>query len=307
MAVFISMLVFIAIMFLGYGLEKKGFFSNSADKDFSKLITNIALPAMVLASLESSDKVENREEVLSYLFILFLMYALFVAIALIFPKLVPIKKGSMGTAQFLLIFNNNGFMGIPLALALYGEIGAFYVALTLIPFNILMYSVGIMLMSGDGKYDDGQLNFKVSKILKQAGFLASLIMFIIFIFAWSLPEIIQDGLSLVGGIATPLSMLVIGMTMAKVDIVDAFKDKRVYILMLVKMILLPLAVYFIFKPFLANELMLNAMIIVAAMPGPAVATSFSLTYGGDRELASSYIFVSTLAAAIIVPMLMSIL
>ncbi|MER2292930.1 MAG: hypothetical protein ABS875_03720, partial [Aerococcus urinaeequi] len=88
---------------------------------------------------------------------------------------------------------------------------------------------------------------------------------------------------------------------------NAFADARVYLLMTIKMIALPVIIFLIFRHFISNELILSTLIVTISTPGPAVATSYALLYKGDVTFSTNYVFLSTLASVATIPLLINIL
>ena len=161
-----------------------------------------------------------------------------------------------------------------------------------------------MSRGNDTDLDAKQL---AKKLFLSPGFLAGLAALIFFLLGWQLPAILEETMSMVGAATTPLAMMVIGMAIAHSNIRNAFSDIRVYLLMGIKMIILPIIIFLLFRNFITNELILSTLIVTISTPGPAVATSYALLYNGDVTFSTNYVFLSTLVSVATIPLLINVL
>ena len=115
---------------------------------------------------------------------------------------------------FLLIsVVNSLYVGMPVAQALCGSEGVFYVGLSSVPFNILLYTWGMWALR-HGKGKKGMLSL------------------LIFVIDLHVPKIVSDLLGSVASATVPISMLVIGATLGNVSLSEAFSKKKIYLILL---------------------------------------------------------------------------
>ena len=302
----IQMIILVMIMLIGFVAERQQIFSDHIQSDMAQMITVVTAPALILSTINSSGDLGTKGDAINFLIIAFITWFIFIASSFFVPKLLKAPKSIMGTVQFLTVFQNNGFMGLPLILALYGPGAMFYASLVNIPTNLFIYSFGVWAMSrgNDTDLNPGQL---AKKLFLSPGFLAGLAALIFFLMGLQLPSILEETMSMVGAATTPLAMMVIGMAIAHSNVRNAFADARVYLLMTIKMIALPVIIFLIFRHFISNELILSTLIVTISTPGPAVATSYALLYKGDVTFSTNYVFLSTLASVATIPLLINIL
>ena len=146
------MAVLFLIMLAGYVAKKVGWINKEMDKGFSKLVLNIALPAMLLASALDAESVPSMEQIGTVMASCVGMYALIVVIAYVCTFLMRVHHGNQGVFRFMMIFSNIGFIGIPIAQVLYGSEGVVYAGIFQLPFGVLVYSLGIYLLISDRQY-----------------------------------------------------------------------------------------------------------------------------------------------------------
>ncbi|MEY8370299.1 AEC family transporter [Aerococcaceae bacterium 50-4] len=302
----IQMIILVMIMLIGYVAERQQLFSAHIQSDMAQMITVVTAPALILSTINASGDLGTKGDTINFLIIAFVTWIIFITVSFFIPKLLKAPKSMTGTVQFLTVFQNNGFMGLPLILALYGPGAMFYASLVNIPTNLFIYTFGVWSMSrgNDTDLDAKQL---AKKLFLSPGFLAGLAALIFFLLGWQLPAILEETMSMVGAATTPLAMMVIGMAIAHSNIRNAFSDIRVYLLMGIKMIILPIIIFLLFRNFITNELILSTLIVTISTPGPAVATSYALLYNGDVTFSTNYVFLSTLVSVATIPLLINVL
>ena len=108
------------------------------------------------------------------------------------------------------------------------------------------------------------------------------------------PQPITDTLTGLANLTTPMAMIYIGATLTKNNIKDILGDWHVYVTSIMRLVAIPLAVYFVGRIFIKDTMFLNTIVVGAAIPTASFCALFAKEYGGDDILASKYIFISTL-------------
>jgi predicted permease len=298
--VFTQMAVLFLVMALGYIGNKTKVLNAGSNKLLSALILNITGPCTILSSVMDGSVMASGREALVFTLLILAALALAYLISWPLPRLLRVPGGDVGMVRFLLMFGNIGFMGYPVVQALYGNGGLFYVTLFNIPFNILLFSVGIILIAGK----KGKPDFR---LLLTPTLISSVLAVLIFAFQFQMPKIIVGTVSLVGNITSPGAMLVIGSTLAAIPFRDVFREKRLYPVALVKLIVIPAVIWLVLHFFVADQTTLGILIVESAMPTAAAATMLSLQYGGNDGLAAKGVFLTTLFSVVTIPLLLSVL
>ena len=282
---------------LGYIAHKAGMFSASSDKLITKVVMNIAMPCTCLNSVLSGRVTITPREVLVFVGLSLLVVAVPFFVFYYLPNAMRSPKADRGLYRFMTVFGNCGFMGFPVIQTLFGDSAAFYVALFLIPYNVLSYSLGIMLVSGStDKFG--------RKLLLNMPFIFSVITVIIYAAGiTTAPRVILSTISSVGALTTPLAMLVTGSTLAAVPLREVFTEWRIYPVIIIRLIVCPVVVCLLFRTFMQDMTMLGVLTVEAGMPIAVNATMFSLAYGGNSTLASKSVFISTLLSIATIPLI----
>ena len=288
-----QVIVLFIIMIVGFYAKKKKFLNTTVDKGLSELLINITLPFMIVTSFNikyEATMVSNAQKIL--------MYSFLIHISLIFiGKMLFFKfpKNKKQVFKFITIFCNVGFMGYPVLESIYGGIGVFYAAIFNIPFNILLWTVGVMLFTGEKDFKS------MRKAVANPALIAVFIGLILFAYSIKLPLPIATSLKLVGSTTTPISMIIIGSMLAEMQFKNIFSDLSIYYASLVRLLIVPLLVYVVLTLLKVDILLLNICIILQAMPAAVMAPIIAEKYNGDSLLASQCVFITTLVSGITIP------
>lgn len=294
--VFKQVFILFIIMLIGIAAKKLNAVSDRFEKDLADFILNVSLPAMLIEAMNfefSAERLRNGGMVVLLGAITMLASAAF---GVLLTKLLRIKSPKRNIYQYMIIFSNVGFMGIPVIEAIYGSAGAFYAALYNIPFDVLVWTLGVIVMDGA---DGGKIS---PKDLLNPGLIATAVGFIMFAFSIRLPGALSEALNLVGGVTTPLSMLLIGFILAGSGIKETFANPIIYLMSLIRLLAIPLVCFITFRLFVADGILLGSLVIMPAMPAAANTAIFASKYRGDTGTASQCIFVSTLLSAVTIPL-----
>ncbi|MFR7759062.1 MAG: AEC family transporter, partial [Christensenellales bacterium] len=184
---FEKMAMLVILLALGYLCARMKLVGPEFNKGLSKLVMNLFLVGMILSSVINKDMELSGSEALTGFLMLALMVLICLGIGFISPTVLRIKNGDRGMYRMLVSFMNNGFMGFPLVAAIYGEGAVFFASLSNIPFNLLLYSVGVMFLREDGQREKFKLKDAINTPM-----IATLIAVIIFVYKIPMPMLIED-------------------------------------------------------------------------------------------------------------------
>ena len=286
------------IIFVGYFIYKAKIVDDNFTKKFTKLVLDVTLPAMILASVLT---LEERQELYDVITAIAVAAALFFVvlpgIGFFLAKLIRAKKEQIGLYTFMNAYSNVGFMGFPVIEGLCGSVGLFYAAIFNLIFNLSTYTLGIWMMN-KGREDAEKFNVKR---LLSPGVLLSALSIVIYFLDIKFPTVITETIESIGSITSPAAMLLIGCSLAKMDIKSVFTEVRIYPWTIIKQLIIPLLLWFPLTMIIKNELVLNVTYVLIAMPVANSAVLFATNYGGDSELAAKTTFITTLISLITVP------
>ena len=208
-------------------------------------------------------------------------------------------RDSRVVLRFSAVFSNCGFMGIPLAGAVCGEKGTLYASIFVVLFNVFQWTYGFAMMSGE--------KLSLKKAIVNPCVLGLLAGLPVFLLSVSVPAPLENAVSMIAALNSPLAMIVIGTHLARADLVSTLTDFRCYPASLIRLVLLPAAVMSatVFMPWLDSFQKLTLAVMFGA-PVAASCALFATKFGRDSELASRLVALSTVFSMITLPLLVSL-
>lgn len=298
---FDTMMVLFGIIILGYFINKVGILDERTNNKLSELVIKVTCPMLIISSVLNKAQIENKKEIFKILFLGFILYGFLILFSKIILKLFRLKDKNYFIYEMLIIFCNMGFMGYPIVRVIYGEQAVFPFSILHIPFNILIYSYGIYLIN---KNEDRNKQEKVKikyKVFFNPGIIAAIIALIIFSFEIKLPEFLGNLFYIVGESTVPFSMILIGSSLAMIPLKDIFKDYKICIVSLVKLILLPFVIYLISELFISNKEIIGYLILSGALPSGSTIVMLANQYNKGIKTASLGVFITTALSIITIP------
>ena len=292
------MVKILVCMCLGFFLRKINLITEPAQKGMSALIVHVTAPCLLFASIVTMDHSEF-ESAVTLLWAGVLVYAALIILAILITRLLRFPVSSRGVYQAAMIFGNVSFLGIPLAESLYGSIGVFYIAVLNIHFNLLFFTYGFYLIMKSGS---GGSRFTPKKLIN-SGVIGILLSLIIFFLQIPMPEVVVSPIRFVGSITSPLSMIIIGSSAAGYSLRYVFRQKKIYLLSFLRLLVYPVAAYFIFKLILGDNLLTSILSIYIGMPTASVVGMTAIACDADAESATSCTAMTTIFSLITIPIL----
>ena len=297
-----KMALLVILLALGYLCARLKLVGPEFNKGLSKLVINVFLAGMILSSVINKKLEMTGGDVAFGLLMMTLSMLICIGIGWLSPTLLRIKDGDKGMYRMLSAFMNNGFVGFPLVAAVYGENTVFFASLSNIPFNLLLYTVGVMLL----QKGDKSTKFSIKSVIN-VPIVATLIAVVIFAFEIPMPKLVDDVADTISAATVPLSMMCVGLSLGSVSLKEALLQPRLYGISLVRLIICPLAVWLVLRMFITNPVILGTIVLLAACPSAIICTILGIQYGRDGVESSEAIFISTMLSMITIPLLISVL
>lgn len=301
---FYMVITMFIVLIVGFVLGKIRVIDESASKSLSKLILTVAQPALIIGSITSkSYSVENLKLALlgvGFSLLLHCVMALVARLLCIWIKDFNQKK----ITEFAMVFGNTGFLGIPLFTVLFPENGAFVSSFFIVGFNILLWIIGLGIIAR-GRED---IKLTAKKIFINKGTVASLIGFVIFLIpaipacsGFVLPTFISSAINYISGLCTPISMLLAGALIARKSIKTIFSNIKIYYLMGLRLILLPIIFCFLFKIVGLSDFWVIFLTVALGLPSATSTITFAEVYETSPEYAAQCVGASTLFSIATMP------
>ena len=304
-----SILPVIILISLGYILQIKKWFDISFSDNISKLIMNIALPASIFVSVMEYLTVDRLFKLSSGLVYVALATILGYIIAYILVKALKIRAGRRGTFINTFVNANTIFIGLPLNIALFGDKATEYFLVYYIINTISTWTLGIYLMTTDSQVQSKTtVSFDWKKLLPPPliGFLVAIIFLLAKI---PVPQVMTKTLTYVGNIVTPLSLIYIGIVLAKAGLSSVKFDKDSVYALCGRFLIAPLLMLIVIKTIGTNlpDLEAKTFMLQSAVSSLAVMPILAHQGSGDVEYATNIVTLSTVLLVVAIPSLMSIM
>lgn len=299
LTVAMQVLVLFLLIFVGYIFGKTKLLKEDSAKGLTNLVLYIATPAAILQSFTSEIKTPEKTKNLFLLFIgSVLIHIITIVIAKLFIREKDVTKSRV--MRFAVIFSNCGYMSFPLQKALLGDIGVFYGAMFVAVFNIIIWTYGAVLMSGDKK------EISPRKILLNPTVISVFISILLYLMQFNLPTFLSSTVNHLGNLNTPLPMIVVGYNLSTFGILKVFTDKKVYWPTFLRLALAPTVSFGVLWLLGITGVPLIACTVAASAPAAALSVMFANKFGGDAALGSKIVSVSTLLSIITMPVFVAL-
>lgn len=290
------------IIGLGYFLRKINVMPNEFSKQLTKLLLHVTMPSLIINSVLTMKERPDPSTVLVAFIASAIMYLILPLVGFIVSKLLFVSKEKLGMYIFMTTFLNVGFMGYPLLNALFGNQAIFYGSIVNIVFNICCYSYGIILVNMGQRKD---VKFS-PRLLLSPGLIFAMVALVFYFLDIKFIASVTQAFTYVGGLTTPLAMLIIGTSLANISIKEVFTDLRLYLFVAIKQVLIPVAIFPLIKYFIHDKLLMNVIFIMICVPIANTAVLFATEYEANEDLAAKGVFISTLLSLVTIPLVITL-
>lgn len=291
------------LLLIGVILGRKGILGREFNRGLGFFLLKITLPCLIIVSMQRPFTQELASSGLLTLGISLALYSLLTLASYPLVNLFSDVAERKNIYQFVLIFSNVGFMGFPLMESLWGRESLFLGAIFNTFFNIFVFSFGILILRRGRSSEEKPWR----EILTNPGIWATLGGFLLFFFSVKIPGPVYKTLDMVGGLTTPLSMVLIGSALALSSIRESWKNLNLWLLAFLRLLVLPLAVWGLMVLFRAPRDAAQVAILLTAMPAAANTTLLAHEYTEHPGLASQAVLVTTALSFLTIPFLVILL
>ena len=379
-----QMIVMFLMMAVGYLCYRKQILTEEVSKKVSAIVVNVANPCMILSSALTDQQMQGKELVQT-LAIVVMMYVFLLVMAQLLPRILCIQKESRGAYAAMTVFANIGFMGFPVLAAMYGNGALLYGAVFQIPFNILIYTYGVAVLTRkqgacakaepnvkaevdvkaepdvkakvdvkaepnvkaeqdvkaevdvkaepngktgerqdaqgitaavngksenieNGSEQQGKLQGTVEIVKKifNIGVIACITAMLLYFLQTPVLSFLQAFITNLGNLTAPLSMMIIGASLAQMPLKELFLDKKLLLFSLVRLLLLPAVWMIMVNRVAEQEILRGVCLVMMATPAGSMTAMLAQQYGGDYETASRGVALTTVLSVITMPLLAAV-
>lgn len=283
-------IIMMLLMLVGVLCSKTGIISSSSNRELSKFLLQVVNPVVIFVSYQTDMKTELVKNLLIAFGLSFAAFAVMIGAVYL---IIPSKEGrETEIERFSAIYSNCSFMGIPLADAMFGKEGVFYLTAFITVFNIIVWTHGIILLTGERDMK------AVAKVFYSPTIIAIVLGLAAFFTGFRLPELPSRVCSYIAELNTPMAMIVSGVSMAETKVTDMIKNIGVYKTCLIRLIILPVILSSCLSFVPVSEKVVLVILVAASAPPAAMCTLQCLRFG-KNYLYSSEIFTAGTALSVI--------
>lgn len=295
----VQVVILYLISGVGFVADKSNIFVRADAKRLVDLLFNLILPIAVINSFLSMERTPQRIKGLIISFSLaFLTHLLGVAIsAVTFRKRGNLEKGIY---HYALTFSNAAFLALPLAQSVVGDEGVFYSACYVAVFNMFAFTFGIYEISGK------KAKINVKNLILNPGTISVLIGIPLFLLQIKLPEFLSDAMQRVGSCNSPMAMIVFGTFLANCNFKNIFIKKEVYFVSLIRLVVIPVIMLFVFKLMGVDGNMRIALTISASAPVATNTAMYAAKYDNDTGLSSELVGQTSVFSVLTMPVIVAL-
>ncbi len=292
-----QMIVLFIYIIAGYVSSKIGIMDEEFSRKISWVVVNIANPALTISAVVNGEGSIKGRELLITAGLAAVILGGMVLISQLLPVVLRVKKEQKNVYKLLSAFNNIGFMGFPVIVAVYGEEALLYASIFTMLFNVLIYTYGIRVAQGEKA---GKIEWRR---IFNIGVCSSMSAILIYLVQIPTPVFFNTAVSGMSGLTAPLSMMVIGISLAGIEIKALFQDIRMLLFSLVKLLVIPIFGLFVIRRFIDNEMLCGVCMVMLATPSASMAAMMAQQYGDNEcaELAAKGVALTTLLSVITIP------
>ena len=291
----------VIMIIIGYICAKLKLTGPEFNRHTSVVLTNVLLPATILKAMTPLDGGANNGEVVFVIFLFFLMMGIAGLIGILFSHILRIQKDERGILIGVIMYMNISFIGFPLVESYYGAHGMFYACLSCVPMNLLMFSVGVAGISGNIAES---LNLKR---LLNLPLISTLIGIVFMVLNIQMPAIAASCIGSLASATIPISMIILGSSLAAIPMKSALGDGRIYAIAFARLLLCPVLTNVLLKAFIDNDVLIGVVTILASTPVAVLMTPLCVQYGKSDVIPSKSIFISTGLSVLTMPAVIWIL
>ncbi|MBO4627952.1 MAG: AEC family transporter [Lachnospiraceae bacterium] len=304
---------------IGIGLEKKGVVDRLTSKQLSAIVVDVCNPALILASILGGDITATHKDLLIAAALGVGLYAVLVTLGFVMPHILRVAPDKRRFYNLMTVYTNTGFLGIPVARAVLPANSIIYVIVVNVFYSLLFYTHGLAILgpgpaakqseneSADSPSPAPAKKRSVLRNVINPGTVMALFALAVFWFDLSLPPILSNTVQYVGNATVFLSMALLGVNIARSNIVKHIGDARIWAYIVLRMVMLPVGIALALHAFSFDPAATLGVCLMAAVPIGNLPMIQAEKIGEDTSILSSAIAVTTAVSMITITAIVAVL
>lgn len=292
---------------IGIGLQKKGVVDSVTSRKISAIVVDVCNPALIMSSILSGDITAGHRDLILAVILGAVLFFVLVLLAFIMPRILRIDPEKRRFYHLMTVYTNIGFLGIPVAKAALPPNALIYIIVVNVFYSLLFYTHGLAVLRSGKKSgaENGTENIRTSiRNVLNIGTIMAVLSIIVFWYNIKLPPIIANTVSYVGNATVFLSMVLLGVSIARSNLGKCMRNIRIWFFILIRMVIFPVAVVLIMRFLKFDSTATLAMCLLSAMPVGNLPLIQAEKMGEDTTTLSSAIVVTTAVSMVTVTVLL---
>lgn len=304
--------LFLFLYLIGVISVKLKILNKTSLDSMAKFIVNITMPLMLFITITNGPNLEEFKNIT----LILILYPLFLAslyfISSGIAKLVKINANHKNLFKATFMFANAGFIGIPLTLSLFPNTGVIYISGCMIVDQLLLWTIGVSFTKPIEENGQKENLFKHAKKILNPCLIAIVVAVLFLVFNLKLPGFLNGYVAKVGDLTTALALIYIGGLFCYTNIKTMIKNVEAYLIVVIKMFIIPLSIYFLCKLFgLVSDPVvydqIKSMLIILSLPSMSSLVMLAKINKSDSEYVLGNVTLTTIFSLITVPIITLIL
>ena len=245
LTVFTKVMTIFVMIGAGYLANKVKILPDQSTPYLTSLLINISTPCLVISSMTAMSLTrETLTETLEVLVVNAACLLITGAVSWVVIKLLRYEpKEDRGILMAVMTSINTGFLGFPVAKAIFGNEIFFLFVIQNINLNIYMYSLQVLQMNYGRK--GGVHPKQILRAMATMPMFATILGCVLLFAGIKLPGPVSSFVGTMGDMTIPLSMVLVGVLLGKSPLLTIVRNYKLVIVCLTAEILMPFLTFFL--------------------------------------------------------------
>ena len=298
--------VLVVFIYIGVGLiaNRLKVLPEESVKHFISLVMGITVPCLVISSITGQDLNGDmyRNTILTLLLTTLVLIVTAFATTFVSDRIFPWKdQQDRNVLASAMTGCNAGFMGLPIASAVFGELVFYYLVIQNIANNLYLFVMSLVqLHHRESEKSSKSLSEKLKPLVNPTS-VATIVSLIMLFAGIHLPEYAMDIVTTLGDITIPLSMILVGVQLGGADFKKLIADKALLITSVMKLIAVPALALLILTPMPVDPVVKLTVLLGMCFPSAVIGVAVAAQENKNSQLMAEAVAITTLLSLITLP------
>ena len=302
--IFSKVLVVFIYIGVGFIANRLKVLPEESVKHFISLVMGITVPCLVVSSITGQDLNGDmyRNTILTLLLTTLVLIVTAFATTFVSDRIFPWKdQQDRNVLASAMTGCNAGFMGLPIASAVFGELVFYYLVIQNIANNLYLFVMSLaQLHHRESEKSSKSLSEKLKPLVNPTS-VATIVSLIMLFAGIHLPEYAIDIVTTLGDITIPLSMILVGVQLGGADFKKLIADKALLITSVMKLIAVPALALLILTPMPVDPVVKLTVLLGMCFPSAVIGVAVAAQENKNSQLMAEAVAITTLLSLITLP------